>query len=67
PRICWRLGDAPTLEEMRERFRRDLAALPVKAARLTHPEHVIAHRSDALAALTAQTVEEVRRRLRASD
>ncbi|HYY06996.1 MAG TPA: nicotinate phosphoribosyltransferase [Actinomycetota bacterium] len=62
-----RLGDPPTLEEMRERFRKDLAGLPVKAARLTHPEHVIAHRSDALAALTAQTAEEVRRRLRASD
>jgi hypothetical protein len=52
---------------MREHFRKDLAALPVKAARLFHPEHVIAHRSEALAALTAQTAEEVRRRLRASD
>jgi nicotinate phosphoribosyltransferase len=62
-----RLVNPPTLEEMRERFRKDLASLPVKASRLTHPEHVIAHRSEALAALTAQTAEEVRRRLRASD
>jgi hypothetical protein len=39
----------------------------VKAARLTHPEHVVAHRSEALAALTAQTAEAARRRIRASD
>jgi nicotinate phosphoribosyltransferase len=62
-----RLAPAPTIEEMRARFQRDLAALPVKAARLTHPEHVVAHRTDALAALTADTAEAVRRRVRSSD
>jgi nicotinate phosphoribosyltransferase len=62
-----RLAPAPTMEEMHARFARDLAALPVKASRLTHPEHVVAHRTEALAALTAETVEAARRRLRASD
>jgi nicotinate phosphoribosyltransferase len=62
-----RLADPPSIEEMHRRFQRDLAALPVKAARLTHPEHVIAHRSEALAALTAETAEAARRRLRSSD
>jgi nicotinate phosphoribosyltransferase len=62
-----RLGPSPSLDEMRERFRRDLKALPVKASRLSRPEHVVAHRSEALAALTAQTAEAARRRLRASD
>ena len=62
-----RLAPAPSIEEMRVRFRRDLAALPVKAARLVHPEHVIAHRSEALAALTTEAAEAARRRLRASD
>ena len=32
-----------------------------------HPEHVVAHRSEALASLTAQTAEAARRRIRASD
>jgi nicotinate phosphoribosyltransferase len=62
-----RLAPAPTLEEMHERFARDLTALPVKASRLSHPEHVIAHRTEALAALTTETAEAARRRLRASD
>ena len=62
-----RLAPAPAIEEMRARFLRDLAALPVKAARLTHPEHVVAHRTQALAALTADTAEAVRRRVRSSD
>jgi nicotinate phosphoribosyltransferase len=62
-----RLGTPPTIAEMRERFERDLAALPVKAARLTHPEHVVTHRTEALAALTAETAEAVRRRVRSSD
>jgi hypothetical protein len=52
---------------MHARFEADLAGLPVKAARLTHPEHVIAHRTEALADLTAETTEAARRRLRASD
>jgi nicotinate phosphoribosyltransferase len=62
-----RLTPAPSIAEMRGRFERDLAALPVKAARLTHPEHVIAHRTEALAALTTETAEAVRRRVRSSD
>ena len=62
-----RLAPAPTMQEMHARFARDLAALPVKASRLTHPEHVVAHRSEALAALTAETAEAARRRVRASD
>jgi nicotinate phosphoribosyltransferase len=62
-----RLAPAPTIEGMRARFQRDLAALPVKAARLSHPEHVVAHRTEALAALTADTAEAVRRRVRSSD
>ena len=62
-----RLAPTPTIEEMGARFQRDLAALPVKAARLTHPEHVIAHRTEALAALTADTADAVRRRVRSSD
>ncbi|MGH2680766.1 MAG: nicotinate phosphoribosyltransferase [Actinomycetota bacterium] len=62
-----RLGPAPTIEEMHTRFERDLQSLPVKAARLTHPEHVVAHRSAALAALTVETAEAARRRVRSSD
>jgi nicotinate phosphoribosyltransferase len=62
-----RLVPAPTMEEMHARFARDLAALPVKAARLTHPEHVVAHRTEALAALTSETAEAARRRIRSSD
>jgi nicotinate phosphoribosyltransferase len=62
-----RLASPPTVEEMRARFERDLAALPAKAARLSHPEHVIAHRSEALAELTTETAEAARRRVRASD
>jgi nicotinate phosphoribosyltransferase len=62
-----RLAPPPTIEEMHARFRRDLGSLPVKAARLTHPEHVIAHRTPALAELTAQTAEAAIRKVRASD
>jgi nicotinate phosphoribosyltransferase len=62
-----RLAPAPTLADMHARFARDLTALPVKAARLTHPEHVVAHRTEALAALTTETAEAARRRIRSSD
>ncbi len=62
-----RIDPAASMEEMRARFRRDLSALPVKAARLTHPEHVVAHRTEALAALTAETAEAAMRRVRSSD
>jgi nicotinate phosphoribosyltransferase len=62
-----RLAPVSSIEEMRARFERDLSALPVKAARLTHPEHVVAHRTEALASLTAETAEAARRRVRSSD
>ena len=63
-----RLAPAPTIEEMHARFARTSKALPVKAARLTHPEHVVAHRTEALAALTTETAEAARRRsVRATD
>jgi nicotinate phosphoribosyltransferase len=57
-----RLAAAPPIEEMRERFERDMKALPIKAARLNHPEHVVAHRTAALAALTVEATEEARSR-----
>jgi nicotinate phosphoribosyltransferase len=62
-----RLADPPSIADMRARFQRDLSALPHKAARLARPEHVVAHRTEALATLTAQTTEAARRRLRSSD
>ncbi|MGH7540715.1 MAG: hypothetical protein ACRELC_06935, partial [Gemmatimonadota bacterium] len=61
------LAPTPSIEQMRARFETDLRALPVKAARLAHPEHVVVHRSAALAALTAETAEAARRRVRSSD
>ncbi|HEX5938189.1 MAG TPA: nicotinate phosphoribosyltransferase [Actinomycetota bacterium] len=66
-RVGRRLASPPSIEEMRARFARDFAALPAKAARLSHPEHVVAHRSEALAELTSSTAEAARRRVRASD
>jgi hypothetical protein len=57
-----RLAPAPPIEEMRERFERDMKALPIKAARLNHPEHVIVHRTAALADLTTEATEDARRR-----
>jgi nicotinate phosphoribosyltransferase len=62
-----RLAEAPTMADMRAKFERDLKALPHKAAKLARPEHVIVHRTEKLAALTAQTKEEALRRLRSSD
>ncbi len=61
-----RLATAPPIEEMRGRFERDMKALPIKAARLNHPEHVVAHRTAALAELTAEATEDARRRGRAN-
>jgi nicotinate phosphoribosyltransferase len=57
-----RLDVAPPVEEMRGRFERDLKALPIKAARLNHPEHVVVHRTAALADLTTEATEDARRR-----
>ncbi len=62
-----RLARDPTIDEMRARFADDLAALPHKAKRLSRPEHVIAHRTEALAALTAETTAATLRRVRSSD
>jgi nicotinate phosphoribosyltransferase len=62
-----RLARDPTIDEMRARFADDLAALPHKAKRLARPEHVIAHRTEALAALTAETTAATLRRVRSSD
>lgn len=45
----------PRIDDMRVRFRDDLAALPVKAKRLAHAEKVEVRHSDALDALTAET------------
>jgi len=45
----------PSLDEMRTRFSKDLAATPTKAKRLAHPEHVTVRHSDALMALTNET------------
>jgi nicotinate phosphoribosyltransferase len=62
-----RLGDAPTIADMRARFVRDREALPHKAAKLARPEHVVAHRTERLASLTAETKEAALRRVRSSD
>jgi nicotinate phosphoribosyltransferase len=62
-----RLATDPTIDEIRARFAGDLAALPHKAARLARPEHVVAHRTEALASLTAETTAATLRRLRSSD
>jgi nicotinate phosphoribosyltransferase len=53
-----RTGAQPTLDRMRERFAADLADLPAKAKRLSHPEHVRVEQSEALRELTAETREE---------
>jgi nicotinate phosphoribosyltransferase len=62
-----RVTEPLTIADMRARFERDLKALPHKAAKLARPEHVIVHRTEKLAALTAQTAEAALRRLRSSD
>jgi nicotinate phosphoribosyltransferase len=50
-----RLDPDPPVADLRARFERDLAALPTKARRLAHPEHVRVRHSDALSALTVET------------
>ncbi|MGZ5128020.1 MAG: nicotinate phosphoribosyltransferase [Actinomycetota bacterium] len=57
-----RLADSSSLDESRERFRADLAGVPTKARRLTHPEHVVVPHSAALRELTAATRAEALRR-----
>jgi nicotinate phosphoribosyltransferase len=62
-----RLTEPVAIADMRARFERDLKALPHKAAKLARPEHVIVHRTEELAALTAETTQAALRRLRSSD
>ena len=57
-----RLAASSSLDESRERFRADLAGVPTKARRLTHPEHVVVPHSTALRELTAVTRAEALRR-----
>jgi nicotinate phosphoribosyltransferase len=56
-----RTAPAPSIEEMRERFDADLAALPAGARRLRDATPVEVRHSDALVALTASTRERVLR------
>jgi nicotinate phosphoribosyltransferase len=62
-----RLQDPRPIADMRARFERDLSALPHKAAKLARPEHLVVHRTERLAELTAETTAAALRRLRASD
>jgi nicotinate phosphoribosyltransferase len=57
-----RLAASPTIAEARARFEIDLALVPQKARRLTHPEHVRVRHSEALRALTDRTRDEAERR-----
>jgi nicotinate phosphoribosyltransferase len=50
-----RLAPSPSIEELRGRFDADLAAVPTKARRLAHPEHVRVRHSSDLIALTRET------------
>jgi nicotinate phosphoribosyltransferase len=52
-----RVGPAPSLDEMRARFRTDVAALPTHALRLVDPEPNVVRSTDAIATLTAQARE----------
>ncbi len=57
----------PALDEMRGRFQADLATTPVKARRLSHPEHVSVQHSDALRALTTETHQDALERAGLND
>jgi nicotinate phosphoribosyltransferase len=57
-----RLAPSPALAESQVRFRTDLAHVPSKAKRLTHPEHVVVPHSPALRELTERTRDEAERR-----
>ena len=50
-----RLASAPPLDDLRDRFAADLAALPAKARRLSHPERVRVVPSEGLLDLTDRT------------
>lgn len=53
-----RLGEAPKIAVMRERFVADLAGVPVNARRLSDPEHIEVPHSEALQELTRSTRDE---------
>jgi nicotinate phosphoribosyltransferase len=57
-----RVGRDPTIDEMRERFRADLDALPGGARRLHEPEHAEVARSERLLQLIERTRAEALRR-----
>ncbi len=57
-----RLTPSPSIADGRGRFEADLALVPRKARRLTHPEHVTVTHSEALRALTDRTRDEAERR-----
>jgi len=57
-----RTTPASSIEECRRRFGVDLAYVPQKARRLSHPEHVVVAHSEALLALTDRTRDEALRR-----
>ncbi len=57
-----RTGPEPSIEESRARFEDDLANVPQKARRLSHPEHVAVAHSEALRALTDRTRDDALRR-----
>jgi nicotinate phosphoribosyltransferase len=57
-----RLGSAPSIEQMRERFEADLAALPPGARRLRDATPIDVRHSAALQALTASTRDEALRK-----
>jgi nicotinate phosphoribosyltransferase len=62
-----RVGQAPSVEEMRARFDADLAALPAAARLLREAVPVDVRHSDALIALTGSTRDEALRRSGAED
>lgn len=57
-----RVAPEPELSAVRARFGSDLAGVPQKARRLTHPEHVIVTHSAELRELTEHTRAEAERR-----
>ncbi len=57
-----RVAPEPELSAARARFGSDLAGVPQKARRLTHPEHVVVTHSAALRELTERTRAEAERR-----
>jgi nicotinate phosphoribosyltransferase len=57
-----RVAAAPSIDDMRERFRRDLEGVPERARRLRDPGPVAVRHSSALDALTNRTRDEALRR-----